>query len=368
MRTSPLHDFFAQSGARFAERYGVEIVDAVSGPDQEYALVRDAVALSDASYMQVFRIPEAAAIDALDPQLAGNVARIRFGRMLHTFLADAEGHIAADCYVANNDEEFLLICESLVDDAAIRKQFMEAGGPESGMEDLTETHAVLSLDGYKAWAVAREVFGSDILGLPYLSVETCTFEGETVRLFRAGKTSEFGYLVLICREKAEALAAALAAAVARQGGGLCGCSIQNDLRLEGRFFNVYAEGAVVRDPLALGIQWMIDFEKPDFCGGEAIRQQRDAGVRHKIMGVIAQPGQDLPAEAPLFEGDEEVGHMVASCMSHVLGCRMGLALVHIDRAYVGVTLSLGTSGGPSITTISMPPIMPKSLSVKLDEV
>jgi len=368
MRTSPLRDFFAQSGARFAERHGVEIVDTVSGPEQEYALVRDAVALSDASYMQVFRIPEATAIDALDPQLAGNVARIRFGRILHTFLADEEGHIAADCYVANNDEEFLLLCESLVDDTTIRKQLMEVGGAGSGMEDLTETHALLSLDGYKAWAVAREIFGSDILGLPYLSIETCSFEGETVRLFRAGKTSEFGYLVLICREKAAALAAALAEAATRQGGGLCGCSIQNDLRLEGRFFNVYAEGTVVRDPLALGIQWMIDFEKPEFCGGEAIRQRRNAGIHHKIIGVIAQPGQDLTDDAPLFEGDQEVGHMVTSCVSHVLGCRMGLALVALDRAYVGVTLSLGHPCGPSLTTISMPPIMPKSLTVKLDEV
>ncbi len=368
MRTSPLHDFFADAGAQFAERHGVEIVDRISDPEKEYRLVRDSVALSDASYMQVFRIPEEEAIDALDPLLAGNVARIRFGRMLHTFLADEEGHLAADCYVANNDEEFLLICESLVDDAAIRKQMMDAGGASANMEDLTETHALLSLDGYKAWAVAREVFGSDILGLPYLSVETCSFEDETVRLFRAGKTSEFGYLVLVSREKAAALAATLAEAVARQEGGLCGVSIHNDLRLEGRFFNVYAEGAAVRDPLALGIQWMIDFEKPDYCGGAAIRQRREAGVNQKIMGILASPGEELPSDASLLEGGETVGHMVASCVSHVLGCRMGLALVDVNRAYVGVTFALGQSDGPSVTTISMPPIMPKSLSVKLDEV
>ncbi len=368
MRTTPLHDFFARAGARFRDRYGSETVESVATPEQEYAWVRDAAALSDASYMQVFRIPEAGAVDILDPLLAGNVARTRFGRLLHTFLADEAGLLAADCYVANNDDEFLLICEGIVDDAGLRELFMSSGGRAAGMEDLAATHALLSVDGYKAWAVAREVFGSDILGLPYLSVETCSFDGDKVRLFRAGKTSEFGYLALVPCAKAAALAAALAAATERQGGGLCGCAIHNDLRLEGRFFNIYAEGAAVRDPLPLGIQWMIDFEKPAFRGGEAIRQRRQAGLAQKIVGVRAAPGQALAQGMPVFDAGAQVGHVVTACTSHVLGCRIGLALLAADCAYAGLTFRAEQPAGPELATISMPPIMPKSLTVKLDEV
>ncbi len=368
MRTSPLRDFFARAGAQFRERHGLEIVEVVAAQEKEYARVRDAAALSDASYMQIFRIPEAGAVDVLDPLLAGNVARTRFGRLLHTFLADEDGHLAADCYVANNDDEFLLICESIVDDHAVRKLFMEQGGQAAGMEDLTETHALLSVDGCKAWAVAREVFGSDILGLPYLSVETCSFEGEKVRLFRAGKTSEFGYLAMIQRENAEALASALLASCEKQGGGLVGSAIHSDLRLEGRFFNIYSEGAVVRDPLPLGIQWMIDFDKPEFRGGAAIRERRQAGLAQKIIGVRAAPGQELAPDMAVFDDGIEVGRMVKTCTSHVLGCRVGLALIKIECAYAGLTFRLGQPQGPEVATISMPPIMPKSLSVKLDEV
>lgn len=367
MRKTPLHDFFAAAGARFQERHGAEICAAVSTPEAEYSLIRDGVALSDASYMQVFRIPEAGAVDVLDPLLAGNVARTRFGRLLHTFLADDEGFLAADCYVANNDDEFLLICESIVDDAALRRLFMDQGGRDAGMEDLSETHAMLSLDGYKAWAVAKEVFGADILGLPYLSVENCTFGGEKVRLFRAGKTSEFGYLILVPLSQAAALAAALAASVAKQGGGLCGNSIHSDLRLEGRFFNIFSEGAAVRDPLSLGLQWMIDFDKPAFRGSEAIAQRRAAGVQKKIVGVRVAPGQDLAGGQTLFDGGEQVGAVVAACTSHVLGCRMGLALLPAGIAYAGLRFNLGTAAGPDVNVIAMPPIMPKSLTVKLDE-
>jgi aminomethyltransferase len=329
-------------------------------------LVRDAVALSDASYMQVFRIPEAGAVDVLDPLLAGNVARTRFGRLLHTLLADDDGMLEADCYVANNDDEFLLICESIVSDDAVRNTFMTAGR-DAGMEDLTGTHAMLSLDGYKAWAVAKEVFGADVLGLPYLSVETCNFGGERVRLFRTGKTSEFGYLILVSRAKADELAAALAASVKKQNGGLCGCAVHNELRLEGRFFNVFSEGAKVRDPLALGIQWMIDFDKTVCRGADAIRARRERGAESKIVGVRAQPGQSLEVEMPLFDGAEPVGRVVAACTSYVLGCRMGLAMLPNAVAFAGLSLRSGSPSGSAVSTISLPPIMPKSLTVKLDE-
>jgi hypothetical protein len=45
-----------------------------------------------------------------------------------------------------------------------------------------------------------------------------------------------------------------------------------------------------------------------------------------------------------------------------------LALLDIDVAFAGLTFNLKSPGGPVVNTISMPPIMPKSLSVKLDEI
>jgi hypothetical protein len=39
----------------------------------------------------------------------------------------------------------------------------------------------------------------------------------------------------------------------------------------------------------------------------------------------------------------------------------------VDIAFAGLTFNLGAERGPELHTISMPPIMPKSLTVKLDE-
>ncbi len=368
MRTSPLRARWAAEGAVFEDQDGREIATAVADRRAEYEAVRQAVGLTDFSFVQTYRFPEEKGVDMLDALLAGNVSRIRFGRVLHTFLADADGHIVGDCYVANNDQEFIVMCESIVPDAEVNAIFARHGMAEAGGEELTGSHVLLGLDGVRAWEVAREVFGADVLGLPYLSLEAYPFAGESVYLIRGGKTGEFGYLILAPVAVADRLFETLKPAVDRAKGRCCGAAIHQDLRLEGRFFNVHAEGRRVRDPLVLGLQWMIDFEKERFHGAEAIRQRRSEGLKRKIVGIAVDAGSPEPAVGEkIFDGDKAVAEVVAHCVSHVLGHPIGLAVFPADLAYSGLVFRRGAPGGPPVRTISMPPIMPASLKVKLDE-
>jgi aminomethyltransferase len=368
MRSSPLRNRLAAANANFGERYSTEVALHCAPRAEEYRAVRDTAAVTDFSFTRRFRVRQEQGLDFLDQLLAGNVARIRYGRVLHTFLADADGHLAADCYVANNDEDFLVILEPIIPDDALDALLAAAGANAAGLEDLTASHALLSLDGFKAWEVARKLFGADILGLPYLSIETCPFADESVRLFRAGKTSEFGYLLQAPAALAEPLFDALLREVTAVGGRCCGVQIHDELRLEGRFFNIHAEGLRVRDPLVLGLQWMIDFEKPEFIGSEPIRQRRASGLREKVVGVAAPANHAALAlgDSLVLEG-QAVGRIVATCHSDVLGRPLGLAMLPVGLAYAGLTFELGARGGPLLETISMPPIMPRSLTVKLDE-
>ncbi len=354
-------------GATLAERHGVEVVSRVADYETEYHLVRDSVALTDFSFLRRYKLPTDQGIDLLDSLLPGNVARIRYGRVLQTFLADEDGRLLADCYVANNDEELILLCEAAAPDDLMAQIIREAD-KEGIAQDLTDSHVILSVDGFNAWAVVKDLFGADVLGLPYLSVELYPFAEEQVYLFRAGKTSEFGYLLMAPNSVGDRLFEAVRDAVARQGGGLCGVEAHDSLRLEGRFFNIHAEGLRVGDPLTLGLQWMMDFEKNDYRGAAAILQRRAAGLSRKVIGVLAAPGEDrLKTGARLFRGADEVAEVVADAWSPALGRRVALAVFRNDMAYAGLAFSLGSPQGPEVHTISMPPIMAKSLSVKLDE-
>jgi len=368
VRTSPVRTQLAAAGAAFRERHGVEVVSRLADREAEYRAVRDAVGLTDFSFVQKYRVPEETGIDFLDALLAGNVAKIRFGRVLHTFLADQDGFIVGDCYVANNDTELIFLCEGLLPDATLQGQLEAAGASAAGVENLTANHALFSLDGFRAWEVVKEIFGADVLGLPYLSIEGYPFASQTVRLFRSGKTSEFGYLLLVPEAIVPELFDTLTKSLAKREGRLCGVDIHDDLRLEGRFFNLHAEGQRVRDPLALGLQWMIDFDKESFLGSEAIKRRRAEGLKRKIVGVATEPGcTALQTGAKIVHEGQPVAEVVASGHSFVLGHRLGLALFPRELAYSGLSFTLAASDGPVVRTISMPPILPRSLTVKLDE-
>lgn len=368
MRKSPIHDRLTVAGAKFRQRWGVEVPSHLADGPTEYAAVREAVGLTDFSFVRRWVVPEEKGIDLLDGLLAGNVPKIRFGRVLHTFLADTDGRLLGDCYVANNDQEFVFLCESIIPDGELDAIMRSAGAAEAGAQDLTESHVLLSLDGFKAWEIVKKLFGADVLGLPYLSIENYTFSGEAVRLIRAGKTSEFGYLLLVPSGAAGALFDTLREEVKLRGGRVCGVDIHDDLRLEGRFFNIHREGAAVRDPLVLGLQWMIDFDKEVFRGTEAIRSRRNGGLKHKIIGLAAEPDcEALRDGEKIFHAGQAVAEVVTSCFSGTLNQRLALAVFPVDLAFSGLTFRAGATDGPVVKSISMPPIMPKSLTVKLDE-
>ena len=122
MRTLPLRDILAHKGAAFQERYGVQVPLAFSDLETEYRLIRDKVGITDFSYMQKFRISADAGLDFLDNLFVGNVAKTRFCRVLHTFLSDLDGNIIADCYVANNDEDFIVIAILVDTPLVLRKK------------------------------------------------------------------------------------------------------------------------------------------------------------------------------------------------------------------------------------------------------
>jgi glycine cleavage system aminomethyltransferase T len=365
MRTSPIRELLAERGASFGRAAGREVPLEFEGPEAEYRAVREAVGLTDFSFTARHRVPEDG-LDALEAYAAGAVASIRFGRVLHTLATDEKGEIETDLYVANDDENLVLIGESLVDDGAIAAALEKSGLGEAGCEDLSESTALFGIDGYAAWALVRDLFGPDVLGLPYLSIEVYELAGEEVRLIRAGKTSEFGYLLLVPASIASEAWLRLESAGERHGARPVGMRAHSMLRLDGRFFNVHEEGAAVRDPLPLGLQWMIDWEGEDFRGREALAERREAGLKRKIIGVIPEDSSaGLAAGDEIDHRGESIARVVTAVRSPTLGGSIGLALFDLDYAYSGLLLCC--EDGRRIRTVSMPPFTPKSLTVKLDE-
>lgn len=366
MRKSPLHDLLAERGASFEERIDFACPTRFTDGASEYAAVREATGLSDFSFTLRFTMPEAG-LDVLDRYATGPVSSLRFGRVLHTMAVDEEGLLEADLYIANDDDRLIVIAESLAPHKRVLSVLQTLGADSTGLEDLTEETALISVDGYKAWAVMRSLLGTDVLGLPYLSLETYDLDDIPVKLLRCGKTSEFGYQLLVPADRAVEVWQRLEQAGGPYGIAPVGLDAHMALRLDGRFFNIHEEGRKVRDPLPLGLQWMIDMNGEDFRGKEALMNRRASGLKQKIIAVTPLDAHHLLEPGARIEaGDKTVAQIVTAIHSPTLGRGIGLALFDLEYAYAGLTLA--DERGQAVRTLSMPPFMARSLTVKLDEV
>ena len=360
---SPLYNTLKNAGARFVERDGALVAASLSDLKTEYQLVRSTFGITDFSHVLKYRTEDEDALYDLDELLAGNVANIRYGRVLHTFLADKDGELKADVFVASNDEEILVFCETCCPPEEIDNLLRNK---VPSLKNITEELALISLDGPLAYTIPADLLDRDTLGMPYLSVEDHTLDGVHIRLLRAGKTGEFGYLLAVSKNDAEAVWQRIVEEGAAHKAGICGLEVFDLLKMDGRFFNINREGREVRDPLSLGLQWMIDFDKEAFSGQEAILARREQGVTQKIIGIALAEGLTGMIQGSKVACDGEViGTIITSGFSYTLNCEMGLALLNVEVAYSGLKF---TVDGMDSLSISLPPFMPTSLTVKLDEV
>jgi glycine cleavage system aminomethyltransferase T len=366
MRTSPIRSLLAARGATFREISGREIPCGFFSFEEEYTAVREAVGLTDFSFTTKFCVPEEG-LDVFERYAAGSVANIRFGRILHTMALDENGMLENELYIANDDDKLILLGESIVSDETVKNTLVQLSDDDSAPEDMSETHALFGLDGFNAWAVVKELFGPDVLGLPYMSIETYVADDIEVKLIRAGKTSEFGYLLLVPAEFAERLWLKIEAVGEKYGLKPVGFDTHMALRLDGRFFNIHEEGAAVKDPLPLGLQWMADFENEEgFRGRDALLARREQGTSRKIIGAVTENKDSrlVPGDK-IFYKKNLVAEVVTAAFSPVLNTRIALALFEAAYAYAGLTFE--GEDGRLISTVSMPPFTAKSLTVRLDE-
>ncbi|MBP7126300.1 aminomethyltransferase family protein [Myxococcota bacterium] len=352
------------SGARFEDRSGMPAVAGFGDPEREVLAVRKALGLCPMTHVRVLRGPVDDALYPLDEVLTGPVSRLRFGRVLHTLLLDDDGLVAADAYVAIDDEDLWVLLECAADPATIDR--LLAGVP---LRDEGSGWAVLSLDGPRAWAPLRELLGPDVLGMPYLAIEPRSLAGTDVRVIRAGKTAEFGYWILVPQEAAAGTVEALRGAAKDPAWTLYGTAALDLLKLDGRFFNVHQEGIRVRDPLVLGLQWMFDFQKDRFTGRQAVIRRREAGGSTKVVGVaLDRETRGLAVGQTVLLDGEPVGTVVAAGRSPVLDRDLGLAQVRRPFAWAGLPVEV-RDGDRSLPgqTLTMPPFLPESLKIRLDE-
>jgi aminomethyltransferase len=292
--------------------------------------VRESVVVSRLEDLAIVRFRGPGARDAVDRLCAGPL-RVRDGQLQHHLLLDEQAHCFADAYALCDDQEYELLLDGPGAPAAGEHIAGHVPpGAEVEIEYRTVSHAVISIDGPFAWELLSRVAGAEVVGLPYLTF----FPVQGWTCCRAGRTGEYGYLLVTPVEEAAALHTRLLEAGAALDVVETDRAVLDQCALENLFFNPRREGREPVTPIELQLQWRVDYAK-ESVGLEALRRHRAAGVGSRLTTLVAP--RAVAAGDPVRLGAARVGRVLSAGWSVVRGDCVLLALLDLACAHPGLS-------------------------------
>lgn len=295
----------------------------------EVLAIRQSVAISRPGHVRCLRVQGPGADVALD-SIVPSELYLRDGQMLQTLLLEESGRIVADAYLACDDDAFDLLAEGPTG-AELRDHIVRRlpAASRVSIEDRSETHGAIGLDGPYAWELLAQLAGPDVFGLPYLTF----FHLDQWTCYRAGKTGEYGYLLVAPREDLDGLQARLLDLGRSLDAVPAGLDALDECARENWFFNIRREGREKVTPLELQLQWRISYRK-DYVGADALRARRAETSRRRTVCLVS--------DDPMERGDSvsldgrRVGRVLNAGPSSTRGDWVAVALVEETWAHPGI--------------------------------
>ncbi len=169
---------------------------------EEMAVLREAVGFTVLDHVVALRVEGDGAFALLD-RLSTAPLYVREGQMRHTLFLNESGTPFADVYVASDDAGYLILAEGPSEAALLEHMGRRRAALKSDVSiaSLGATHELWGCNGPYAWEVVSALLGPSVLGMTYLTL----LNVEGVVCLRGGKTGEYGYDLLVPRDRSAAL-------------------------------------------------------------------------------------------------------------------------------------------------------------------
>ncbi len=319
--------------------------------------LRESVALSEKSHVVALRVLGREAWDAVDWLVPGELFA-QGGRMRHTLILRDDGTPFADAYVCAGEEDDFLILAEGPSREELRDHLALHASRFAAEFQLLDDRGVIGVDGPFAWEALAQVLGPDVIGLPYLTF----FVTDAVTCFRAGKTGEYGYDLLVPRAELSRWAARFEEEARAFDLSRCTLDDLDRCALENWFFNPRREGRCGATPLELQLQWRLSRRK-DFVGAEALARRRREGVRERLVCLLG-PGPFAVADAVTFDG-RSVGRVVNAAPCELRREWIAMALVEVGLAHAGLGgFEVAGAARSRARTVAPPVLSNRSLFVQ----
>ncbi|MEV5001759.1 glycine cleavage system aminomethyltransferase GcvT [Nocardioides sp. LML1-1-1.1] len=347
-RPTPLDDVHRALGASFTDFAGWRMPVRYGSELAEHHAVRTAAGLFDLTHMGEIEVTGPGAGAALDHALTGRPSAIGVGRARYTMICAEDGGIVDDLVVYRLAEEHYLVVANASNVAVVAPEIAtRAHGYDAEVRDTSADWALLAVQGPLAPGIVAGLTELDVPSLKYYAITAGALAGVDVLLARTGYTGEDGFEVYCRPADAAAVWLALWTAGEPQGMVPAGLACRDTLRLEAGMPLYGQELSRASTPDEARLGRVVDLDKPaGFVGDAALRERRESGPRHLLVGLVATGRRAPRAGYPVLDpaSGEQVGTVTSGAPSPTLGGPIALAAVRPDLAEPGTRLAVSLRG------------------------
>ena len=333
----------------------VELAGGVTTPRnfgdarREHLATRRAGGLFDFSFMSCTALCGPHALACVNALQTRRLDALRPGRIAYTLLLRNDGSVLNDATVWRLDRDrFWMFTGRRADYAHIA---LHSAQFDTEIVERSQSHSVIAIQGDISRSLIERCFpGARIAALPYFGFQRALFDGTECWIARLGYSGETGYELVVDNALALHLWQALLARGADAGLVECGFDAIDSLRIEAGHILFTRELASPVDPFELGFGRLVDLDRREFCGADALRKRHARDARRRLVGLLPPIGAEAEPGLPerLAEGSAA---MTSACWSPLLERRLGIGFVAAQDAYAGTKVRLRSGGRAEVARL-----------------
>lgn len=353
---TPLHAEHVELGGKMVPFAGFEMpVQYPTGITEEHRAVREAAGLFDVSHMGEFVItgPDAEAL--IQKITVNDVSRMEVGQAQYSAMTLEDGGIIDDLIIYRFPDRYMLVVNASNREKDWDWVRTHSAGLDVEIADRSDEFALLALQGPVARDILRPLASVDVDTIGYYRFAEGRVAGVDAIISGTGYTGEDGFELYIGAEDASRLWGALLDAGADAGLIPAGLGARDSLRLEVGYALYGNDLDEEHTPLECALGWITKLDKGDFVGRAALAEQKEAGVKRRLVGVrLIARGFPRPGY-PVVAGGRPIGVVTSGTMSPSLGEGIAMASVEAAFASPGSEVAVEIRGKEVPAVVQRPP-------------
>ena len=304
----------------------------------EYKAVRENALLVDYSHMAIVSVTGEDAWILVNHIASADISIVRDEQGIYSLVLNDDGTILGDMYVLCAMDGYYILSENISVARIIEVlKFSAEKYDDLGIQEIPEIKSMeddnwgaIMLEGPYSWELMSEIYGYDIIGLPYC--EYMNTEDDLI-VFRCGKHGEFAYQVIGPQSLLVELWVKLQKIGVKYLLKTGGLDYQRIVRVEnpGWDQSIYAEYST--NPVELQLQWAIQYDKEDFIGKAAVELMSAQSAARKVVGIVPCVNcASLSKDDKILVNGQTVGFIINAVYSPAAQSWIALAFINTPYA------------------------------------